>query len=438
MARRCASRRAGAGAGASRRCWPAARVGPNYARPQMPTPAAVPLRRERRAGAVAGRRAVVPGVRRSGAAGARSARRSPTTSTCRLAVGARRRGARPRRHRQVVPLPAGRRRAPATACARRRTRRRGRTTTTRRTRAATYGFQLSWEIDLFGRSGAQNEAALALRARERAGPPRRARHAGRRRRVQLLPAARARPAARHRAADARASTTRRSTYFQNRLDGGVSNRLELDRIQANRAQTAAAIPDIEQQIAHRRERDLAAARPAAGRRSRASALADGEAAAAADSARPAGVAARAAARRRAGGAAAGRGQRRHRRRQGAVLPDDQPDRISRRRQRRSHDVPRRRRRGLVARRRPAAADLPGRTAPPESRGDAGALRRGARRVPEGGAQRLPRGGQRAGDDSEAGRGARAAADRASTALQDAVRPGPRALRLRASPATSRS
>ena len=35
------------------------------------------------------------------------------------------------------------------------------------------------------------------------------------------------------------------TYFRNRLEGGVSNRLELDRIQANRAQTAAAIPDIE-------------------------------------------------------------------------------------------------------------------------------------------------------------------------------------------------
>jgi len=39
------------------------------------------------------------------------------------------------------------------------------------------------------------------------------------------------------------------TYFQNRLDGGVSNRLELDRIQANRARTAVVIPQIEQQIA---------------------------------------------------------------------------------------------------------------------------------------------------------------------------------------------
>src|SRR5262249_3835949 len=38
------------------------------------------------------------------------------------------------------------------------------------------------------------------------------------------------------------------TYFRNRLDGGVSNRLELDRIVANRARTATAIPDIERQI----------------------------------------------------------------------------------------------------------------------------------------------------------------------------------------------
>ena len=38
-------------------------------------------------------------------------------------------------------------------------------------------------------------------------------------------------------------------YFTNRLQGGVSNRLELDRIQANRAETAAAIPNLERQIA---------------------------------------------------------------------------------------------------------------------------------------------------------------------------------------------
>jgi len=39
------------------------------------------------------------------------------------------------------------------------------------------------------------------------------------------------------------------TYFRNRLDGGVSNRLELDRIVALRQQTATAIPEIERQMA---------------------------------------------------------------------------------------------------------------------------------------------------------------------------------------------
>jgi len=38
-------------------------------------------------------------------------------------------------------------------------------------------------------------------------------------------------------------------YYQTRLAGGVSNRLEVDQAKANRAVTATAIPDIEQQIA---------------------------------------------------------------------------------------------------------------------------------------------------------------------------------------------
>ncbi len=68
---------------------------------------------------------------------------------------------------------------------------------------------------------------------------------------------------------------------------------------------------------------------------------------------------------------------------------------------------------------PAAADLPGGPHSPEPRGDAGALRRGARRVPEGRAQRLPRGGQRAGHDSEAGRSSACSGRLGVTALQDA-------------------
>ncbi len=39
-------------------------------------------------------------------------------------------------------------------------------------------------------------------------------------------------------------------YFRNRLDGGVANRLEVDRIEANRSRTAASIPEIEQRIAN--------------------------------------------------------------------------------------------------------------------------------------------------------------------------------------------
>ena len=124
----------------------------------------------------------------------------------------------------------------------------------------------------------------------------------------------------------------------------MSNRLELDRIQAqSRADRGGDSGDraADRASSRTRCRCCSAGRPAPIARER---LADRRSAAAADSARPAGLAARAAARRRAGGAASRRGQRRHRRRQGAVLSDDQPDRLSRRRQRRSHDVPRRRRR----------------------------------------------------------------------------------------------
>ena len=39
------------------------------------------------------------------------------------------------------------------------------------------------------------------------------------------------------------------TYFRNRLDGGVANRLELDRIVALRQDTAAAIPELQRQAA---------------------------------------------------------------------------------------------------------------------------------------------------------------------------------------------
>ena len=111
-----------------------------------------------------------------------------------------------------------------------------------------YGFELSWEIDLFGRLRRQDEAALALLL---------ASEQGRRGVLVTLVGDVASNYFLLRELDLQLAIARETlrvndetvTYFRNRLDGGVSNRLELDRIQANRALTAAAIPEIEQQIA---------------------------------------------------------------------------------------------------------------------------------------------------------------------------------------------
>jgi outer membrane protein, multidrug efflux system len=111
-----------------------------------------------------------------------------------------------------------------------------------------YGFRLSWELDLFGKLRRQQEAALALAlASEQA----------RRGVMVTLVGDVASSYFLLRELDIQLAIARETlnindqtvTYFQNRLDGGVSNRLELDRIRALRSQTAAAIPDIEQQIA---------------------------------------------------------------------------------------------------------------------------------------------------------------------------------------------
>jgi outer membrane protein, multidrug efflux system len=111
-----------------------------------------------------------------------------------------------------------------------------------------YGFQLAWEIDLFGKLRRQQEAAVALAlASEQArrgvmvtlvGDVAASYFLLRELDVQLLIA--------RQTLDINDQTV---TYFQNRLDGGVSNRLEVDRIRALRARTAATIPNIEQQIA---------------------------------------------------------------------------------------------------------------------------------------------------------------------------------------------
>jgi multidrug efflux system outer membrane protein len=114
--------------------------------------------------------------------------------------------------------------------------------------SAAYGFQLSWEIDLFGRLRRQHEAAMALLL---------ATEQGRRGVLVTLVGDVATDYFLLRELDLQLEIARQTlqlnnetvTYFRNRLEGGVSNRLELDRIQANQALTAASIPEIEQQIA---------------------------------------------------------------------------------------------------------------------------------------------------------------------------------------------
>src|SRR4051812_25106151 len=114
--------------------------------------------------------------------------------------------------------------------------------------SANYGFQLSWEIDLFGRLRRQHEAALALAL---------ASEQGRRGVLVTLVGDVASNYFLLRELDLQLEIARQTlrlndetvTYFQNRLDGGVSNRLELVRIRALREQTAAAIPEIERQMA---------------------------------------------------------------------------------------------------------------------------------------------------------------------------------------------
>ena len=111
-----------------------------------------------------------------------------------------------------------------------------------------FGFQLSWEWDLFGRIQRQHEAALAaVLASEQ----------GRRGVLVTLVGDVATSYFMLRQLDLDLAIARETLqvndrtvqYFRDRLDGGVSNRLELDRIQALRAETAAAIPIFEQETA---------------------------------------------------------------------------------------------------------------------------------------------------------------------------------------------
>jgi multidrug efflux system outer membrane protein len=111
-----------------------------------------------------------------------------------------------------------------------------------------FGLQLSWELDLFGKIRRQREAAVAeMLASEQ----------GRRGVLVTLVGDVATTYFLLRQLDLELQIARRTlqvndrtvVYFQDRLDGGVSNRLEVDRIKSNRSQTAAAIPDFERQLA---------------------------------------------------------------------------------------------------------------------------------------------------------------------------------------------
>jgi multidrug efflux system outer membrane protein len=112
---------------------------------------------------------------------------------------------------------------------------------------AVYGFQLSWELDLFGRIRREHEAAVAqMLASEQ----------GRRGVLVTLVADVASTYFLLRQLDVELDIARKTLavaddtvmYFQNRVTGGVSNQLELDRVMAFRATTGAAIPDLERQI----------------------------------------------------------------------------------------------------------------------------------------------------------------------------------------------
>jgi multidrug efflux system outer membrane protein len=110
------------------------------------------------------------------------------------------------------------------------------------------GVQASWEADLFGRLRRNNEAAFAryLASEE-----------GRRAVLVTLVSDVASSYFLLRELDLQLEIARRTlqlndqtvVYYSQRLEGGVSNRLELNQAKANQALTAASIPEFERQIA---------------------------------------------------------------------------------------------------------------------------------------------------------------------------------------------
>lgn len=110
------------------------------------------------------------------------------------------------------------------------------------------GAQLSWDTDLFGRIRRQSEAATAVYLST---------EQGRRAVLVSLVGDVSSTYFQLRQLDLQLDIARQTLaindrtigYFQDRLQGGVSNRLEVDQVRANRQLTAATIPQIEQDIA---------------------------------------------------------------------------------------------------------------------------------------------------------------------------------------------
>ena len=110
------------------------------------------------------------------------------------------------------------------------------------------GLQLSWELDLFGRLRRNDEAAMALWL---------ASEEGRRSVVVTLVGDIASAYFTLRQYDLELEISQRTVvsnkqqveFYRNRLNGGTSNRLELDQAVANLATTASRVPDFERRIA---------------------------------------------------------------------------------------------------------------------------------------------------------------------------------------------
>jgi len=111
-----------------------------------------------------------------------------------------------------------------------------------------FGVNVSWELDLFGRIRREREAAVARYL---------ATEEGRRAVLVTLIGDVADSYFRLLELDLEIEIARRTLllndetieFYRTRLEGGVSNRLEVDQAVANRAITAATIPEIERQIA---------------------------------------------------------------------------------------------------------------------------------------------------------------------------------------------